>query len=216
MLFFFSVAQSAWMSSATPRNHERGLPLWPDTFAEWAQRLQEEGAVHAAAFQEARNRGAQSNRAHDLAEQAEAHGLEQAAQHTSTPGHFTSYEHFRNWVRRCAVNHVRDQFRRGRRLRPLEDADVVPAPEQAMDAEEAVRVRHCWDNLDERDRDLLVRDFIQRRTYDEMAEEFLAPDGRSPNCAETRHSQPGSCRETRLGQCLLAQGVDPQFWGWDL
>jgi RNA polymerase sigma factor (sigma-70 family) len=99
--------------------------------------------------------------------------------HVVTPGHFASYEHFRNWIRRCAVNHVRDEFRKGRRVRPLEEADVAAAAEPLMDAEETRNTRQCWDNLNDRDRTLLTRHFIEGRTYDEMADEFLPADGRS-------------------------------------
>jgi DNA-directed RNA polymerase specialized sigma24 family protein len=138
--------------------------LWPDSFGEWARQVQDEGDVRAAAFQAARNHGAAGDRANDLAEQGEQHGLEQAAQHTATPGHFTSYAHFRNFVRRCPVNHVHDHFRRGRRLRQLEGADDMPAAEQAMGADDTEVVRQCWDNLDERERPLSADEVLHRAT----------------------------------------------------
>jgi RNA polymerase sigma factor (sigma-70 family) len=189
------------------------MPLWPDSFGDWAQQLHEQGAVHAAAFQVARNCGAWPDRANDLAEQAEAHGLEQAALHIGTPGHFASYEHFRNWVRRCAVNHVRDQFRRGRRALQLDTAEAVPAPEQVMDAEETERVRQCWDNLDERDRALLQRHFLDGLDYDAMANEFLPPDERSANARRLAIRRQVLAARGRFWQCLLDHGIDPRFWG---
>jgi RNA polymerase sigma factor (sigma-70 family) len=182
--------------------------LWPDSFGQWAQQLQQEGAVRAAARQTAGNYRASSGVANDLAEEAEQHCLAQAARHLGTPGYFTSYEHFRNWVRRCAINYIHDHFRRRRReRRAQQDPDTVPTAQPGMDEETAAQVRECWDNLSARERALLRRYYLEGRTLDEMAEEFLPPDNRSANACRLAIRREIQDARARLEQCLLAHGV---------
>jgi RNA polymerase sigma factor (sigma-70 family) len=188
--------------------------LWPDSFDEWAQRLYEEGTAHGAAAQAARNYGASWDQANDLADEAVAHCLQRVAElFGNSPGHFSTYEDFRNYVRRCAVNSIHDHFRRARRSPQIEVPDVVPAPQKAMDEETAARIRQCWESLSERDRALLTRYYLDGLTLDAVADEFLPPDGRTPNARRLDiHRQIREARAS-LWQCLLNHEVDPRYWG---
>ena len=152
----------------------------PGQLEEWARGVLREGIAVGAVFLECRNRGCHPLRARDLAEESVQQALAQAARIEDLERRFENFEHFCNWVRTVAINHVRSVFRREQGWIPLGTADAIERPAVEPPPDPAA-VRALLEPLPSEERQLLLLRYEQGLTLDQLAERLLPPDERSEN-----------------------------------
>jgi RNA polymerase sigma factor (sigma-70 family) len=158
-----------------------GVVSTPGRLEEWAGRALRERVAVGAVFLELRNRGLHPSRAGDLAEEAVQQGLAQAARLADLEGRFTSFDHFCNWLRVVAINHVRSLLRR-KQARQLAPGALEALAQPAEDgAARAAALRDLLELLPPEDRRLVLLRYEEGLTLDELVERLLASDPRSKN-----------------------------------
>jgi RNA polymerase sigma factor (sigma-70 family) len=130
----------------------------------WTARALLERIGARPAFLRARNLGAVSARAHDLAEEA----VQEAHRRAHRPGQaFRSEEHYRSWLVLVAVNVVRDHFRQARRARRSGDPEATAARSTHPDRAEVLN--WALSQLGPADRELLRSYYFDEQTYEDLA-----------------------------------------------
>jgi DNA-directed RNA polymerase specialized sigma24 family protein len=155
----------------------------PGKLKVWAERVLREGIGVGAAFRECQKKGYHGERARDLAEEAVQEALARASRLAEkVEAQITTYEHFCNWLRKVAINHVRDVSRRRKKEIHLTkegwEAVVGPVAEPPPDT---AAVCALVNELPAVERCLLLLHSVDGLTLDELAERLLPPDDRTEN-----------------------------------